>query len=155
VKTLIACLVFLFSYNFLSADESLTITTYYPSPYGSYNELSANKLIIGGFVSSVSANGVAHFIPVDLSGACNEGEIYYDFSEHNFKYCDNSHSWKTFGGLGGALLPGSLCGMHDASGTTILVKCSGHTPSSSCPTGYTKKQVAQISGNEVYSCVKN
>jgi hypothetical protein len=28
-------------------EESLTITTYYPSPYGSYNELQSNKVAIG------------------------------------------------------------------------------------------------------------
>ncbi len=29
------------------ADETLTITTYYPSPYGSYRELSAYRMKIG------------------------------------------------------------------------------------------------------------
>jgi len=29
------------------ADETLTITTYYPSPYGSYNELTARRMKIG------------------------------------------------------------------------------------------------------------
>lgn len=29
------------------ADEQLTITTYYPSPYGSYNQLQTNSLGIG------------------------------------------------------------------------------------------------------------
>jgi len=31
----------------VNAEESITITTYYPSPYGSYNELQANKLAVG------------------------------------------------------------------------------------------------------------
>jgi hypothetical protein len=31
----------------LLAEETLTITTYYPSPYGSYNELTANRMKIG------------------------------------------------------------------------------------------------------------
>ena len=29
------------------AEESMTITTYYPSPYGSYNELQTNKFAVG------------------------------------------------------------------------------------------------------------
>jgi hypothetical protein len=29
------------------AEESITITTYYPSPYGSYNQLSTNRLAVG------------------------------------------------------------------------------------------------------------
>ncbi|MFH0762373.1 MAG: hypothetical protein V1925_00590 [Candidatus Omnitrophota bacterium] len=37
-----------------AADESLTITTYYPSPYGSYNELRAKKMAIGDTYSDPS-----------------------------------------------------------------------------------------------------
>ena len=32
--------------SFLYAQEQITITTYYPSPYGSYNELGTNKLAV-------------------------------------------------------------------------------------------------------------
>ena len=32
---------------FLFAEESITITTYYPSPYGSYNQLTTNRLAMG------------------------------------------------------------------------------------------------------------
>jgi hypothetical protein len=40
--------LFVFSSVVNAADETLTITTYYPSPYGSYNNLSvANKLGVG------------------------------------------------------------------------------------------------------------
>lgn len=31
----------------LAAEESITITTYYPSPYGVYNEMRAKKMGIG------------------------------------------------------------------------------------------------------------
>lgn len=34
--------------------ESITITTYYPSPYGSYNELRANQMSIGSSYASSS-----------------------------------------------------------------------------------------------------
>lgn len=40
------------------AQEQLTITTYYPSPYGSYNELRANQMSIGsGYASASLSNG--------------------------------------------------------------------------------------------------
>jgi len=35
------------------AEESITITTYYPSPYGSYNELTAYRMKIGTTYSGV------------------------------------------------------------------------------------------------------
>jgi hypothetical protein len=39
--------LFFLNYPFSFAQESLTITTYYPSPYGSYNQLQTNTLGVG------------------------------------------------------------------------------------------------------------
>jgi len=38
---------FLFFFSKLAFAEDITITTYYPSPYGSYRELRANRIAIG------------------------------------------------------------------------------------------------------------
>ena len=48
-KVIILLLVFILSVLNLSfsADESITITTYYPSPYGSYREIRATRMAIG------------------------------------------------------------------------------------------------------------
>jgi len=40
-------ILFLIPNYFLFAEETLTITSYYPSPYGSYNELRAKRIAIG------------------------------------------------------------------------------------------------------------
>ncbi len=56
------------------------------------------------------------------------------------------------GQTSGSVLPGTLCGFFDMSGTTVTVKCGDKT---NCPTGYTKKAIAKISGDYYYSCVKN
>jgi len=48
-KLMVICLFFilcLFSFSF-AQQESMTITTYYPSPYGSYKELRAQRIAIG------------------------------------------------------------------------------------------------------------
>ena len=45
--SLISFLLFSYPICVFAASEDITITTYYPSPSGSYNELSANKLAIG------------------------------------------------------------------------------------------------------------
>ena len=44
---LAAGLIFTFGYPLCFAEESITIATYYPSPYGSYNNLQTNKLAVG------------------------------------------------------------------------------------------------------------
>lgn len=50
------CVIFgLFCFSF--AQESLTITTYYPSPYGSYNELRANQMSIGAGYQATAIPG--------------------------------------------------------------------------------------------------
>ncbi len=46
--------------------EDITITTYYPSPHGSYDELGANKL-------AVDINGVA--VPTEYA-AMNNGDVH-------------------------------------------------------------------------------
>jgi hypothetical protein len=48
MRRVIPVFVFLSAaYLLCFAEESITITTYYPSPYGSYNELQSNKLAVG------------------------------------------------------------------------------------------------------------
>jgi len=47
VLSLVAGLVLSFLYAACFADETLTITTYYPSPYGSYSQLAADQIAIG------------------------------------------------------------------------------------------------------------
>lgn len=82
------------------AEESFTITTYYPSPYGSYNELRTNKMVIGDVDASSTpspSQGAVTFSPVSEPTAYSEGTLYYDSSTHNFKYRNNS-SWQALGG---------------------------------------------------------
>ena len=40
-------------FNPAFAQETITITTYYPSPYGVYNRLRANKMVVGESDSSI------------------------------------------------------------------------------------------------------
>ncbi|MFH1354873.1 MAG: hypothetical protein ABIH19_01820 [Candidatus Omnitrophota bacterium] len=64
------------------AQDTLTITTYYPSPQGVYRVLKLH--------------------PGSRPGSCNEGEMYYDdggLFPAGLYFCDSSSSWKAFGGL--------------------------------------------------------
>lgn len=47
-------LSFICFYSFLFAQETLTITTYYPSPYGSYLELRSQRMAIGDTYNNIS-----------------------------------------------------------------------------------------------------
>ncbi len=99
MKLLLLVLIFLIGFPFLLLAEDLTITTYYPSPYGSYNELTSNRLSIN-ITDAASNDGVIRFNPVDIASDGNEGEIYYDSSEHKFKYMNNTAGWKPLSGSG-------------------------------------------------------
>lgn len=61
---LILILILLGRYNnSFAADESITIATYYLSPYGSYRELAAQKMKVGSTYSTKAAvNGLIRFI---------------------------------------------------------------------------------------------
>ena len=53
-----------------SAQENLTITTYYPSPYGSYMDLRvSNQLSVGPISDIFSPTGASHPGAVSLSGS--------------------------------------------------------------------------------------
>ena len=47
IKNVLISGAILFFSSFVYADEQITITTYYPSPYGSYNSLQTYKLGVG------------------------------------------------------------------------------------------------------------
>lgn len=67
-KKLWSFFLFLLSfYPFLFADETLTITSYYPSPYGSYSQLQSNQLSVG------DTNGDSQMTSADLPN--NTGDI--------------------------------------------------------------------------------
>jgi hypothetical protein len=51
---LVSILIFM-GLSLALADESIVITTYYPSPYGNYNELRANKMSVGSAYNNFSS----------------------------------------------------------------------------------------------------
>lgn len=60
--------------------ENITITTYYPSPYGSYNEMRVNMLAVGSNYQDVIANPlidgsliVSHNVSINRNTAGNYG----------------------------------------------------------------------------------
>src|SRR3989338_7922827 len=96
--------------NNTTEEETLTITTYYPAPYGVYNEMRANKMVIGDTNASSTPSpatpGVVRFkgLATDpgWGNDSQEGALYYNTQENNFKYY-NGTVWQK---LGGGLPPG-------------------------------------------------
>ncbi len=69
------------SCSLVSAEESISITTYYPSPYGVYNELRL----------------FPHAAPVTLCGPTTEGTMFFNNITKQLQIC-NSTGWTGPGG---------------------------------------------------------
>ena len=92
-------------------EDSMVFETYYPSPYGYYEELRGDKIIVGDTDNShidethLPPSGTLTFEPksyaqISASGTLYESTIYYDSFDHEFKYYDNNSSWQPLGGGG-------------------------------------------------------
>lgn len=90
----------------IAVEETLTIATYYPAPYGVYNEMRANKVVIGEpnavLTPSPDTDGVVIFKgrssnPTGINDL-REGAVYYndDSAVRNFRYY-NGTAWTSMG----------------------------------------------------------
>jgi hypothetical protein len=93
------------------AQEEITITTYYPSPYGSYDELQSNKMAVG----DVDGDGVLTASDQPNRGGAiafesqlgdpttwfpgKAGELVFSSMHNSFYYYDGTN-WKEFGAAG-------------------------------------------------------
>ncbi len=88
--------------------DTLEFVTYYPSPYGVYEELRGDKIIIGDTAiqtileSDPPPSNTITFKPMssDPAGKIYEGSLYYNGDSHKFKYSPDGSSWKDVGGSG-------------------------------------------------------
>jgi len=136
--------------NSISADqqqgeETFTITTYYPSPYGSYNELSTNKFAVGdadgdGKVTTTdqpNRDGDIRIKPQTGDPTTwsvgKEGEIAYSGVKDTL-YVNNGSAWVSQGG-------GKTC-------YTKYNSSPGTCPS--CPTGWTREDCLGVWGYCTY-----
>lgn len=105
-------------------EDSLSFATYYPAPYGVYNEMRTNKLVIGdsgaSLLSSPDTAGIVKFKGLNSDPfSFNDqapGSLYYNSFDKKFKYHDGS-SWQDLGGGGAG--QGGLYGLCIESVTNI------------------------------------
>lgn len=91
------------------ATETIIIETYYPAPYGVYDELSTNTIILNP--------------QADKGTPCTkEGAMYYNEGDNKVYVCKGDiDGWKEIGGGGGGVIP---------DGTVMFFNLS------SCPDGW-------------------
>ena len=122
-RLIYCCMVILFStcVCYAQSSEELTITTYYPSPYGSYDELSTNYLNYGTAPSDMPTNG----------GVCTkEGQTAYSTTDKTVYLCDGAN-WKT---IGGSYSFGGIYMQCDSGACRWPNPVTGEC---NCPAGYT------------------
>jgi len=124
---LIATSILLISFCGLSlCGEQLTITTYYPAPYGVYREFESRRMVIGDD-SMPTQDGVINFQELDADPAfADAGTMYYNSAE-GFKYYDGS-SWNS------------------VTSKCIRRTFTAATGSKECPVGYMIAQSSLTSG---------
>ena len=123
-----------------SSEESITFTTYYPAPYGVYNEMRSNKMVIGDTNTSSTpapSNGAITFSPASVPTTFSRGTLYYDNSADNFKYRNNS-GWQTMGGGGGTSFT-EYCFSDASFGIPVCTDIDAGGTQGHCPSGYTQK----------------
>lgn len=134
-----------FLFTTLAASEDITITTYYPSPYGVYNELQSQRIAVGdtnsdGNITSAdqpSRDGDIRLTPQAgdpstwLSG--REGQVAYsDFSDSIYHYTGSN--WVSAGGGGSFTY---YCTSSSGFGSPQCVNAGG--TQGYCPAGYAQK----------------
>jgi len=104
VRVIFSLLIVVFSLAVTClAQEQITITTYYPSPNGSYDTLDANNLQadrIGvgngnAITAATHGNGVVDFLGLAAAPAGNAGSMYYNSVANEFRY-HNGTAWVRF-----------------------------------------------------------
>ncbi len=87
---------------FAQEGEKITITTYYPSPHGVYNEMKTRKLIVGDIDEDSPERGVIRFESLNSPPEEGEkGDLCFDSGANKFKYYDG-FEWKAMmGGIEG------------------------------------------------------
>ena len=106
--------LFLLAYSAFVFADDITVTTYYPSPYGSYNELQINRLAVGDTNGKLNAwdqpnrDGDIRFVaqrgdPAIDWPAGTIGQFSYS-STRDALYHYNGSAWVASGGGGIAVI---------------------------------------------------
>ena len=166
VGVLIACVSsFMFNRSAQAADESLTLETYYPAPYGIYSELTTTNSTYlateGGNVGIGTDDPqakleVAGGIKIGSDNDCDgdkEGTMRWNTTTKAMEYC-NGTSWGSsgdlfwFGNAGANLKEGA------ESSQSCTIECGSSSHSGGCPVPmFTVNAEARVNGGVVQTRV--
>ncbi|MFH1645931.1 MAG: hypothetical protein ABIB11_05865, partial [Candidatus Omnitrophota bacterium] len=100
INILILMPIFLCSYPSFAETEEITLSTYYPAPYGEYEDLTASSFAIGANPSVPTVSGVMNFEPLTvMPSSAMEGDLCYDDAANRLKYHDGSNWVEVGAGL--------------------------------------------------------
>lgn len=108
--------------GFISAQETITLTTYYPSPHGVFQSLQAYRLVVGDD-DMPTQDGIVNFQGLDLRDSdpswTNDGAMYYNSHSHRFRYYDGERGeWRDLGGATGPVFSWENVEVYDANDTS-------------------------------------
>ena len=137
----------IFSLVFAQNEDAITITTYYPSPYGVYHELRVDQMAVGSAYSNPSANPLSDGLIVagniqttgfKMATGAVAGKVLTSDAA-------GDASWQTPTGGGGAL------GQTNCSWTTWLSMLTGVSVVDYCSVGKYAAGLQVGGGAQVYS----
>ncbi len=110
IKSIFLTFLFFFCATLVFA-EDITITTYYPSPYGSYNILQSKVLGVG------DNNGDASYTSADAPSGGNDGEVWIK-GKVGIGVTSPTNALDVGGLVGASSVPGNTIGIMSSSVTT-------------------------------------
>ncbi|MDD3295885.1 MAG: hypothetical protein PHU64_00815 [Candidatus Omnitrophica bacterium] len=134
-----------------SQEESVTLTTYYPAPYGVYKDLEAKDgLVVGDISTGTGASSVGDLHQGELwvgkglilnpqdSGPADgkTGELIYDESDKILNFFDGS-AWVAVGASSGAGCFVYYC--NNVGANVCTNKAASGEPDDFCPVGFDQK----------------
>jgi len=96
-------------------DNEITLTTYYPAPYGDYDAVSSKYI-------DLDASAYDTTLVPPATPSIKQGRIFYDAGTGTYKFSPDGTSWVE---LGGGAMGGEGFSFQSEAGSTVELKPSG------------------------------
>ena len=93
ILVLVVVFCLMFSVSVFAEDQTMDLTTYYPAPYGDYDELYTNYLDFNN--TDYTESGTPN------TPTAVEGRIWYNSTDQVYKFSGDGSTWKKLGSGGG------------------------------------------------------
>lgn len=109
--------------------EQITITTYYPAPYGIYRELVSRRFVVGDDTMP-TVDAIINFQGLGGNPAwSDDGALYYNTPNHEFRFFNaGTSNWEGLGGVSDVVVSQNAINLGGGSAGVYTY----------CPHGYTR-----------------